>query len=97
MIKFGKLSGFEHQLCYNHGIHLAVLGVIYKKPQISIHCDENQYDDDGQEENCIDTDDSESESLDQDMDLQITDVFSNFNSVSISVSLKMVRNIVKKI
>ena len=30
MVKFGHLSPFIHQLCYNHGIHLAVTDVIYK-------------------------------------------------------------------
>ena len=25
MVKFGGLSEYIHQLCYNHGIHLAVL------------------------------------------------------------------------
>lgn len=31
MVKFGTLSQYIHQLCYNHGIHLAVIDVIYKK------------------------------------------------------------------
>ncbi|KRX42635.1 hypothetical protein T05_4394, partial [Trichinella murrelli] len=29
MRKSGRLLGIEHQLCYNHGIHLAVVDVIY--------------------------------------------------------------------
>ncbi|KRZ57748.1 hypothetical protein T02_6388 [Trichinella nativa] len=29
MRKIGRLLGIEHQLCYNHGIHLAVVDVIY--------------------------------------------------------------------
>lgn len=91
MIKFGKLSGFEHQLCYNHGIHLAVLDVIYKKQLTAIQCDE-----DDDKENYIDTDenDSDLESLDQDMDEQFTD-YSTFNNITIALSLQMVRNIVK--
>ena len=28
MIKFGKLSPFEYQLCFSHGIHLAVCDVL---------------------------------------------------------------------
>ena len=31
MKKFGRLSGIEHQLCYTHGLHLAVCDVLYKK------------------------------------------------------------------
>lgn len=30
MCKFGRISGVEHQLCYAHGLHLAVSDVIYK-------------------------------------------------------------------
>lgn len=29
MMKFGRLSSTEHQLCYTHGIHLAVCDVLY--------------------------------------------------------------------
>jgi hypothetical protein len=32
MCKVGKLISGEHQLCYAHGIHLAVQDVLYKKP-----------------------------------------------------------------
>ena len=32
MVKFGKLIPSYHQLCYNHGVHLAILDVLYKKP-----------------------------------------------------------------
>jgi len=31
MQKFGKLSPAQQQLCYNHGLHLAVLKVLYNK------------------------------------------------------------------
>ena len=31
MKRFGRLSGIEHQLCYAHGLHLAVCDVLYKK------------------------------------------------------------------
>ena len=31
MVKFGKLIPSYHQLCYNHGIHLSILDVLYKK------------------------------------------------------------------
>ena len=31
MSKFGRLIPFEHQLCLAHGIHLAVIDVLYKQ------------------------------------------------------------------
>ena len=31
MVKFGKLMECEHQLCYAHGVHLAVCDVLYRK------------------------------------------------------------------
>lgn len=30
MKKFGRISQYYHQQCYNHAIHLAVIDVIYK-------------------------------------------------------------------
>ena len=35
MVKFGKEIDCEHQLCYAHGIHLAVCDVLYKKTNTS--------------------------------------------------------------
>ena len=76
---------------------MAVLDVIYNKQLTATQCDSNQYDEDDDKENCISTDenDSELEYIDQDMDVQITDDFSTSNNITIGVSLKMVRNIVK--
>ena len=31
MVKFGKIIDCDHQLCYVHGIHLAVCDVLYRK------------------------------------------------------------------
>jgi len=31
MMRFGKDSGAIHQMCYNHGIHLAVVKILYMK------------------------------------------------------------------
>ena len=39
MVKFGRLSPGYLQLCYNHGIHLAVVNIIYEKK--SKTCNEN--------------------------------------------------------
>lgn len=33
MEKFGKLATFKHQLCFNHGLHLAVCDVIFKSSE----------------------------------------------------------------
>ena len=33
MVKYGKLIEAEQQLCYAHGIHLAVCDFLYSKPQ----------------------------------------------------------------
>lgn len=51
MVKFGKTSGYWHQLCYNHGIHLAVCDVIYKKnPREPVVEDDSEDDDDDDED-----------------------------------------------
>ena len=31
LVKFGKIIDCDHQLCYAHGIHLAVCDVLYRK------------------------------------------------------------------
>ena len=31
MVKFGKIIDCDHQLCYAHGIHIAVCDVLYRK------------------------------------------------------------------
>ncbi|XP_023230454.1 uncharacterized protein LOC111641584 [Centruroides sculpturatus] len=36
MVKFGRLIECEHQLCYAHGIHLAVCDVLYQKSTTSV-------------------------------------------------------------
>lgn len=35
MIKFGRLSPAHQQICYNHGIHLAVMEVMYQKRKVA--------------------------------------------------------------
>src|SRR5207237_5476051 len=34
MVKFGHLSPAEHQLCFAHGVQLAVNDVLYAKPNL---------------------------------------------------------------
>ena len=36
MMKMGKLSNTEHQLCYAHAFHLAVCDLIYKREDVDI-------------------------------------------------------------
>ena len=33
MVKYGKILGITSQLCHNHGLHLAITDVLYKKRQ----------------------------------------------------------------
>lgn len=40
MVKFGKLLSCEHQLCYAHAIHLAVVDVLYKKRAVNDNNDD---------------------------------------------------------
>lgn len=42
MQKYGKLTGIESQLCYNHAIHLAVLDSLYDK---NVICEDNVFED----------------------------------------------------
>lgn len=57
MVKFGRTSEFWHQLCYNHGLHLAVCDVLYKKlseePEVE---DESDDDDEDAEDGFADED-----------------------------------------
>lgn len=36
MVKFGRESQFIHQLCYNHGLHLAVMDVLRKDNSVAV-------------------------------------------------------------
>lgn len=63
MIKFGKSSGYWHQLCYNHGLHLAVCDVLYKNAPASADSDssdeEEADDDNGSNDDELDLDGDE--------------------------------------
>ena len=45
MKKLGKISQLDHQLCYEHGVHLAVCDVLYKNRSVT-HIAGEDYDDD---------------------------------------------------
>jgi hypothetical protein len=54
MVKFGKESPAEFNLCFNHGIHLAVLDVLYKKnenPGKHINKNDSESDEENFEDN----------------------------------------------
>jgi len=60
MLKVGKLVNTEHQLCFAHGIHLAVCDVLYKKKNVrdestanNINRDEDNDEDDDEELNFL--------------------------------------------
>jgi len=64
MISFGEGLSMHHQLCYNHAIHLAVIDVMYKKPEISfVVSSEMESDDEEQRE---ESDHSDSDPNDSD-------------------------------
>ena len=49
--KLGKISQLNHQLCYGHGVHLAVFDILYKSRSVTHIADEDyDYDDDQDEE-----------------------------------------------
>ena len=51
--KLGKISQLNHQLCYMHGVHLAVCDVLYKSRSVTHIAGEDYcYDDDQDEEMC---------------------------------------------
>lgn len=53
MTKVGRLIEAEQQLCYSHGIHLAVIDVLYNKSIIEQH---EEYEDNNSDNNDSDTD-----------------------------------------
>ncbi|XP_062552035.1 uncharacterized protein LOC134217293 [Armigeres subalbatus] len=84
MIKFGKSSGYMHQLCYNHGLHLAVCDVLYKNvPNELIPQDDEESDDD--------YDDSDEEYENEDNVISDAGLYRS----SFSVTLKQIRKVIR--
>ena len=50
MVKYGKLVVPEHQLCYAHAIHLAVMDTLYTKKYKSLSANDDSSDDDDDDE-----------------------------------------------
>lgn len=71
MVKFGKMVPYFHQLCYNHGLHLAVQDVLYRSaPKSSSRTEkttlsESEFSDDDDDDEFNDNDDTD-ESDDED-------------------------------
>ena len=61
MVKVGKLVKTDHQLCMAHGIHLAVVDVLYKKIQT------NNLPEDGKKDGNSDDEDDDSEGVEFDL------------------------------
>lgn len=57
MVKMGRQLPFTHQLCIAHGLHLAVMDVIYARENISLIPSGELDDHDGQEEDVLDGED----------------------------------------
>ena len=109
MVKFGKLINSEHQLCYAHGIHLAICDVLYQKisdpdarevtESTSEIEDNNRDDHDSDIDDTSETYDS-SISLCSESNLGCTeinkDLFSH-NNVDIRATIAKVRKIVRMI
>lgn len=95
MVKFGKLMNCEHQLCYAHGVHLAVCDVLYINKSSSVlvlepeQSEKNHPNDDWES-----ADDSEDDGFDVCSEVDVTNEFSlgSLNSI-----IQKVRCIVKLI
>lgn len=54
MKKLGTISKVDHQLCYAHGLHLAVCDILYKSRSVAYAAVEDDNDEDGQDEENFD-------------------------------------------
>ena len=109
MVKFGKIIGCAHHMCYAHAIHLAVCDVLYKK-QVDLTESANEIEEDNIHESEEETDEFEElrEDLSHALDMVVGDttesdgsvIFRNFNekvkaTTNINETLSKVRRIVK--
>ena len=65
MAKYGRILGITAQLCHNHGIHLAITDVLYKKKKQSIY-KEDVEGDNGKEEEEEEEEEEEKQEIDID-------------------------------
>lgn len=100
MVKVGKLIDAEHQLCFAHGIHLAVCDTLYRKTTIQIESSSSEA---TNIENMSDIDDEDLENLDClisgftviSQSDQIQEIPDLTNERNINDTIKKVRQIVK--
>ena len=57
MVRYAEESGFEYQICLNHGLHLAICAVLYTSMQVDRN--DNDDDDDDDDDDIEDDDDDE--------------------------------------
>lgn len=88
MTRFGQMTQITHQQCYNHGVHLGVTDVLFKK------IDSRPIQVEAADETESDGGDSEMEADDEDGNYNSDDVSANVR-FDISMALKRVRRIVK--
>lgn len=78
MVKFGRMVPYFHQLCYNHGLHLAVQDVLYRSDSacetddalISDSEDSDSDDEEGESPN--ETDDAETDAMDNGKNIYVS-------------------------
>lgn len=101
MVKFGKLIDCEHQLCFAHGIHLAVCDVLYKKTDTVIVNAEEEDDGDHDDDNYNDTVVIATESTDNgdsaeiDIDISIDPLGGTGITINISVAINKIRKVAR--
>lgn len=54
MVKYGRILGIISQLCFNHGLHLSIIDVLYKKQQSKLCEEDEEIEDYNVEEDIID-------------------------------------------
>lgn len=96
MKKFGRLSGMEHQICYAHGLHLAVCDVLYKKEMISnvsgSECNESD-NQNSNEDNSEEDDETEEINFTTSVDFQSSQNYDLFNSRDVELTNELLDNI----
>lgn len=97
MVKFGKLVECEHQLCYAHGIHLAVCDVLYKKQKpstsLAVPLEETETEDEEDFNHGIDIETSlceEDDDIEVDIPLELHE-----SAINVSEVIQKVRKIAK--
>lgn len=85
MIKLGKLSKFNQQLCFAHGIQLAVIDVLYKKKKESgrgeVATEDSNTECDSEDDECDDCDEFEIDDVGDKFESNEVEIVDDFKSV----------------